>query len=120
MRLDEVLDGPLVALLRGPPETIAPVLARQGDERTLLVFTTTEAAERHLATLEGAPVPGLRLGSFAAGDWRGKEELLRAAADLGAVRLDVDPDMHLAPAAQVSLARALAYVFSHKNGTACL
>jgi hypothetical protein len=120
VRLDEVLDGPLVALLRGPPETIAPVLARQGDERTLLVFSTAGAAERHVATLEGAPVPALRTWSIAADDWRGKEELLRAAADLGAVRLDLDPDLRLEPVAQASLQRALAYVTSHKRGTACL
>ena len=120
MRLAEILDGPLVALLRGPAETIAPVLARQGDVRTLLVFTGTAAAERHRVTLEGAPVAGLRLWSIGAGDWRGKEELLRAAADLGAVRLDLDPDLGLEPAASGSLGRALAYVISHKRGTACL
>jgi len=120
VRLDEVLDGPLVALLRGPAETVVPLLARQGDVRTLLVFTSTQAAERHRVTLEGVPVAGLRLASIAADDWRGKEELLRAAADLGADRLDLDPDLGLEPAAQASLDRALAYVVSHKRGTACL
>jgi hypothetical protein len=34
--------------------------------------------------------------------------------------LDLDPDLGLEPAAQASLDRALAYVVSHKRGTACL
>lgn len=124
MRLDEALDGPLAALLHGPPETIAPVLARQGDVRVLLAFTDVAAAERHRAVLDGdghgAPASDLRVWSIDAADWRGKEELLRAAADLGAVRLDLDPDLQLEPGARASLGRALAYVVSHKRGTACL
>ncbi len=120
MRLDELLDGPLVALVRGPADAIAPLMAREGEVRTLLAFTDAAAAERHRARLEGGPGAAVRLWAISADDWRGKEELLRSAAALGAVRLDVDPDLTLRPAAQAPLAQALGYVLSHKRGTACL
>jgi hypothetical protein len=120
VRLDELLDGPLVALVRGRDDAIAPLLAREGEVRTLLAFSDAAAAERHRARLADEPGAALRLWTIPADDWRGKEELLRSAAALGAVRLDVDPDLALRPEAQAPLAQALGYVLSYKRGTACL
>ena len=115
-----LLDGPLVALVRDLPGVLAPLTVRDGEVRALLVFGDGEAAAAHAASLPEPRRGEFRLQRAAAGDWRGKEELLRAGAAAGATRVDLDVDASLRPAASLPLATALAYVLSYKSGTACL
>lgn len=97
-----------------------PLTARQGDLRTLLVFTDARAAHAHLHRVGAQPGSDWEVAAYAAGDWRGKEELLRAAATAGATRVDVDPDLALRPRGTLDLTRAARYVASYKRATACL
>ncbi|MDZ7708550.1 MAG: hypothetical protein U5J97_11795 [Trueperaceae bacterium] len=127
-----LLDGPLTALVRDTSDTLTPLTAsepspgprsgpRSGPpERALLAFSTEAAATAHLDALPREVASSYRAWTADAGDWRAKEELLRAGASLGAQRLDLDPDMRLQPAAQLPLERAIAYVISYKRNRACL
>jgi hypothetical protein len=115
-----LLDGPLIALVRDVPDVLAPLTVRDGDERALLAFSDGAAAAGHAARLPERRRGEFRLQSTNAGDWRGKEELLRAGAAAGATRVDLDVDDGLRAAASLPLATALAYVLSYKSGTACL
>lgn len=115
-----LLDGPLVALVRDLRGVLAPLTVRDGEERALLVFSDEAAAAAHAAGLPEPRRSEFRLHRSDAPDWRGKEELLRAAAAAGATRVDLDVDAGLRPDASLPLATALAYVLSYKSGTACL
>ena len=114
------LDGPLLALVRDLPGVLAPLTVRDGAERALLAFGDDAAASAHAATLPTPRRRAFRVYRADAGDWRGKEELLRAAALAGATRVDLDVDSELRAAACLPLATALAYALSYKSGTACL
>lgn len=114
------LDGPLHAIVRADPDVLIPLLARHGDERILLAFTTGTAAEAHLDALDIGASPAWQVARYAAADWRAKEELMRAAAVAGATRLDLDPDLRLRSEHPLPLARAVAYVASFKRSTSCL
>lgn len=115
-----LLDGPLTALVSGAPETLAPLTASGPQGRSLLAFSSVDAAAAHLGALPAQLAASYRAWTAAADDWRAKEELLRAGAALGAERLDLDPDLALRPAAQLPLERAIAYVTSYKRNRACL
>jgi hypothetical protein len=114
------LDGPLVALVRDVPDVLAPLTARDAGVPVLLAFASEAAARAHRAALPDEVRAAVVPWTAAAGDARAKEELLRAGAAAGAVRLDLDAEPGTAPAVQLPLATALAYVESHKTGTACL
>jgi len=114
------LDGPLTALVSGGPETLTPLTASGPQGRSLLAFSSADAAADHLAALPPDVAASYRAWTAAADDWRAKEELFRAGASLGADRLDLDPDLALRPAAQLPLERAVAYVTSYKRNRACL
>jgi hypothetical protein len=114
------LDGALVALVRDVPGALAPLIARDAGVPVLLAFSSATAARTHRAELPGEVRAAVEPWTAAAGDPRAKEELLRAAAAAGAVRLDLDAGPGTGPAVQLPLATALAYVESHKTGTACL
>lgn len=115
-----LLDGPLVALVRDLPDVLAPLTVRDGEERALLAFGDDAAAAAHAAALPERRRSEFRLHRADASDWRGKEELLRAGAAVGATRVDLDVDDELRAAVTLPLATALAYVLSYKSGTACL
>lgn len=114
------LDGPLTAIVRDVPDTLAPLTATGPAGRALLAFSSADAATAHLAALPSELGASHRTWTAEADDWRAKEELLRAAASLGALRLELDPDLELRPAAQLPLDRAIAYVTSYKRNHACL
>ncbi len=115
-----ILDGPLTAIVRARPETLTPLTASGPAGRALLAFSSVDAAAAHLAALPDEVAASHRSWTADADDWRAKEELLRAAASLGARRLELDPDLDLRPAAQLPLERAIAYVTSYKRSRACL
>lgn len=115
-----LLDGPLVALVRDLPGVLAPLTVRDGEERALLAFSDDAPAAARAASLPEPRRGEFRLHRADAGDWRGKEELLRAGAAAGATRLDLDAGAGLRAAASLPLATALAYALSYKSGTACL
>lgn len=114
------LDGPLYAVIRRDPDLLAPLTARAGDVRSLLAFRAAEAAEAHLRALPADVVGAYRVAGVEADDWRGKEELFRAAAAAGATRLELDPDLELHARHVLPLARAVAYAASYKRASACL
>ena len=114
------LDPPLHALIRHAPDVLVPLVARQGDERSLLVFGDEAAAQAHLASLPAGEAGAWTTVRLEADDWRGKEELFRAAATVGATRLDLDPDLTLRPRRILPLAQAVAYATSYKRARACL
>lgn len=115
-----LLDGPLTALVRDPPEALAPLTASGRQGRSLLMFSSADAAAAHLGALPPELAASYRAWTADADDWRAKEELLRAGAALGAARLDLDPDLALLPAEQLALSRAIGYVTSYKRNRACL
>ena len=114
------LDARLHALTHRTPDVLIPLLARRGDSRHLLVFTSAHAAREHAAALPDLIAGAWSVTSIEADDWRGKEELFRAAAVAGAVRLDLDPDLDLRTPHSLPLATGVAYASSHKKMTACL
>ncbi len=122
-----LLDGPLTALVRDLPETLTPLTVSEPPDaassgpkgRSLLAFSTEAAAIAHVEALPSEVASSYRAWTADAGDWRAKEELLRAGASLGAQWLDLDPDANLHPAAQLRLERAIAYVISYKRNSAC-
>lgn len=115
-----LLDGTLIALVRDLPGVLAPLTVRDRAERALLIFSDDAIAAAHAARLPDGRRSEFRTYRVDAGDWRGKEELLRAAAAAGASRLDLDVDPGLRATVALPLATALAYARSYKSGTACL
>lgn len=114
------LDGPLYALTRRLPDVLIPLIARQGEVRSVLIFTRADAARAHLERLPAGAEADWEVAGHAAGDWRAKEELLLAAAATGATRVELDPDLELRSRHTADLHRAVAYAASYKRATACL
>lgn len=115
-----VLDGVFVLLARSDALSLTPLTTSGPDGRSLLVFTSQDKATHHLAALPQDAQNVYAPARVAAWDDRAKTEWLEAAARVGCVRLDVNPDAALAPEASLPLAKALAYMASKKTGTACL
>src|SRR5680860_1258888 len=114
------IDAPFHALVRGLPDILAPLIARHGEVRSLLLFTHADLARSHLAALPTEVATEWCAMLLDGDDWRAKEELFRAAAAVGAVRVDVDPDLALRSRQTLPLAQALAYAASHLRATACI
>ncbi len=110
------LDGPLYYLEQAEPGRLGPVLVSARESRALLLFRRFGDAQQHLAGLPEKT----RVYALERDDLRAKEEVLYAAALLGAgeVWLDVAA-AGLEPSARYPLARALAYVRSFKRQSAC-
>jgi hypothetical protein len=115
-----VLDGVMALLARPEAAGLTPLTVRGAGGRALLVFDSASLAKRHLAALPAAAQDAYTAVCVAAWDDRAKTEWLEAAARVGCVRLDVNPNAALEPAASLPLAKALAYMASKKTGTACL
>ena len=111
------LDGDLYYLERALPGVISPLSVKEGGDRAVLLFREEARARGHLA---GLPA-GFVLRKLFEGDFRAKEEFLRAALaeDAAVLSLDADPQT-LAPAERRAVREALNYVLSFKNQAACL
>lgn len=114
------LDGPLHALTLRDPDVLIPMAVRDGEVRSLLAFTDAARAEAHRVRLPADTRGDWQVATFAEDDWRGKEELLRAAGSAGASRVEIDADLDLRPRYELDLSKAIAYVSSYKRATACL
>lgn len=112
------LDGPLWHLGRDLGEGVLDLLSLRVDGgRAALLFRSEAGAAAHLPRLP----EGYRVRAVPAGDWRAKEELLRAALALGAEALFLDATVGgLEPAERRTTRRALDYVLSQRREAACL
>lgn len=113
----DFLDGPLFYLGREVRGVFDMLMVRQGNTKAVLLFSSEAQAAAHKA----GRLKVLRVFKLAADDLRAKEEFCLAALAQGArtLWLDTAPGA-LKPKTHRDLHRALAYVRSFKNDTACL
>lgn len=116
----DLLDGPLAFLTLDLDEVLAPATASSGDGRALPLYSDPEAADAQRLRLPGAQDAGLVVRRIEAHDVRAKQELLRAARELGAAHVAFDPRPGAEPRATMALDTALAYLEGHKRNSACL
>ncbi len=117
----ELLDGDAWALQRMLDEALVPLAVLDAEGvRSLPLFRAEEAASRHRDALPAEVRDAYAVVALPGSDPRGKEEFLRAAASLGAVTIDVDPDLSLHARGRMPLATAISYVTSFRRESACL
>ena len=116
----ELLDGPLAFLTLDLDEVLAPATVSSPGGRALPLYADPAAAEAQLGRLPADADARLVVRRIDPGDVRAKEELLLAAGQLGATRVEFDPPPSGPARASLALERALAYLAGHKRNSACL
>lgn len=116
----DLLDGPLAFLTLDLDEVLAPATVSSTEGRALPLYTDPAAADAQRARLPGSADARLVVRRIASDDVRAKEELLRAAQELGAAHVAFDPRPEAAPRAILAVETALAYLEGHKRNSACL
>lgn len=117
----DLLDGPVSALVHDLEEAFAPLTLTSGTRRLLPLFSTAELAQRHVGRLPPVDeAPGVTVLTIGARDPRAKEELLRAAASLGADEVAFDPGRDLEPTTTLRIDLAIGHLEAEKRNAACL
>ncbi len=117
----DLLDGPLAFLSLDLDGVLAPATASSGDGCALPLYTDPTAADAQADLLRAAsPDVPLVVRRVEPDDVRAKQELLRAARELGAAHVAFDPRPGAEPRATMALDTALAYLEGHKRNSACL
>jgi hypothetical protein len=117
----DLLDGALAFLTLDLDEMLAPATASSSEGRALPLYTDPALADAQARRLpRAAPEVRLVVRRIEPDDVRAKEELLRAARELGADHLAFDPRPGAAARAILALDTALAYLEGHRRNSACL
>lgn len=125
----DLLDGPLSYLAHDFVGVLAPITLVAPDaaveagapsEATLPLYTDRSQATAQLSRVPVEAAGAVVVRSVDAGDHRGKEEVLRAAAANGAARVAIDPDGANRSRASLPIELALGHLVGYKRNRACI
>lgn len=117
----DALDGPVAALVHDLPDALAPVTLTSPSGRAVPLFSTPAKARAHLDAVPSVrDAPAITVLVVAPDDPRAKEELLRAAANIGAIQIVFDLGEDLEPVSTLAIDLALGHLEAAKRNAACL